>query len=93
VLQGEGRLYSDNNYLYELLVRYSTGDKQLTVKINAGYLLLRSDHSPEPGADDRDVAIASGLADHAMKGVVTAILASASNPDLTLLIANETRQS
>jgi hypothetical protein len=54
---------------------------------------LRSDHSPEPGADDRDVAIASGLADHAMKGVVTAILASASNPDLTLLIANETRQS
>lgn len=55
--------------------------------------LLRSDHSPEPGADDRDVAIASGLADHAMKGVVTAILASASNPDLTLLIANETRQS
>lgn len=40
VLQCEGKLYSDNNYLYELLVRYSTGGEQLVVKINAGYLRI-----------------------------------------------------
>lgn len=42
VLNCKGELYSDNNYLYELLVLYSDGCEQLTVKVNAGNLRLKA---------------------------------------------------
>lgn len=42
VLNCKGKLYSDNNYLYELLVQYSEGCEQIAVKVNAGHLHIKS---------------------------------------------------